>query len=129
MPRSMVQLSSKGNFEKTEAFLKRMSKNDIFSSLERYGREGVRALSNATPMESGLTASSWSYEISKTRGSYSITWHNTNVVSGTPVAILLQYGHGTGTGGYVAGRDYINPAIQPIFDKIATDVWREVTRS
>ena len=123
----MISISSTGDFKKTEAFLKKMSQNDIFSALDRYGREGVTALKSATPVESGLTAASWNYEVSRNKGSYSITWTNSNIVSGSPIAILLQYGHGTGTGGYVAGRDYINPAIRPIFDRIAEDVWKEVT--
>lgn len=119
---------STGNFKNTEKFLQRMSRGDIFKSLERYGKAGVQALSAATPKESGVTATSWSFEVKRTLGSYSITWTNTNVNNGTNIAIILQYGHGTGTGGYVAGRDYINPAVRPVFDKIAADVWKEVTK-
>lgn len=99
------------------------------TALGKYGVEGVQALSQATPQDSGLTASSWSYEILKQNGNYTIVWINTNVHSGVSVAVLIQYGHGTGTGGYVQGRDYINPAIQPIFDRIANDVWKVVTTS
>lgn len=89
---------------------------------------GVNALSNATPVESALTASSWYYEVESRRGYHSIRWYNSNVNQGVPIAIILQYGHGTGTGGYVRGRDYINPAIRPVFDQIANEVWKEVTK-
>lgn len=123
----MISFVSHGNFEKTEKFLKYMSKNDIFRNLDRYGREGAAALARATPADTGLAASSWTYEIRKEGSTYTIAWLNTNIENGFPVAIMIQYGHGTGTGGYVAGRDYINPAIRPIFDRIADDVWREVT--
>ena len=104
-----------------------MSKGEIFKHLDEYARQGVQALASATPVDTGLTASAWGYEIQKSRGAYSIFWTNTNVITGTPVVIWLQYGHGTGTGGYVQGRDFINPAIQPIFDRIADSVWQEVT--
>lgn len=123
----MITFSSKGSFKNTDAFLQRMSKGDIFNSLGQYGQRGVDALSNATPRESGETASSWYFKVSKKRGSYSISWYNRHIENGRPIAILIQYGHGTGTGGYVQGRDYINPAIQPIFDKIANDIWKVVT--
>lgn len=123
----MISIESKGDFAKTDAFLKKMSSADIFASLNRYGQEGVAALARSTPMRTGKTAGAWSYEVVRDRKSYSIIWSNGNVIDGRPVAILLQYGHGTGTGGYVSGRDYINPALQPIFDRIATEVWREVT--
>lgn len=123
----MIVIKHSGNFKNTENFLNRMAKSDIFRCLEKYGQEGVAALSAATPVDTGLTASSWNYEIRKSKGSYSISWTNSNVLNGVPIAIILQYGHGTGTGGYVQGRDYINPAIQPIFDKIAEEAWREVT--
>lgn len=122
-----LSYESKGSFDKTEAWLRKMASGDIFSALDRYGAEGARALSAATPQDSGLTAGSWTYEIENNAGSYSIIWGNTNIVDGTPVAILLQVGHGTGTGGYVAGRDYINPALRPIFDRIANDAWKVVT--
>lgn len=103
-----------------------MSKFDIRSTLERYGAEGVRALASSTPVESGLTANSWAFEVRNSGNSWTIAWTNSNIVGGVPVAILLQYGHGTGTGGYVQGIDYINPAVRPIFDKIAEDVWKAV---
>ena len=103
-----------------------MLHGDIFSGLDRYGQMGVNALASATPVDTGLTAQSWKYRIVKTRGRYTIEWYNTNVHNGSNVAILIQYGHGTGTGGFVQGRDYINPATRPIFDQIADDVWRKV---
>lgn len=123
----MITISSQGDFRKTDAFLKRMSTSSIFATLNKYGREGVEALQRATPVDTGKTAASWFYELEKTPTSYAIIWSNSNVVNGTPIAILLQVGHGTATGGYVSGRDYINPALQPIFDRIAADVWKEVT--
>ena len=124
---AIISFSSSGSFGNTEKFLKAMSAGDILRSLDQYGRRGVDALRSATPVESGLTAELWSYEVEKSRTGYSITWSNTHSVSGVNIAVILQYGHGTGTGGYVSGRDYINPAIRPIFDQIADDVWKEVT--
>lgn len=123
----MITFESTGDFRNTERFLKRMNSTDLLSALKSLAQEGVRALSAATPVESGLTAASWNYEITRTKGSASITWSNSHVVAGRPVAIMLQYGHGTGTGGYVQGRDYINPAIQPVMDRIAEDLWKVVT--
>lgn len=123
----MITISSHGSFENTEKFLKRMSDKSIFDSLSRYGEEGVQALAEATPKDSGDTARSWVYEIERTSTSYAIIWSNTNVVDGVPIAVLIQVGHGTGTGGYVSGRDYINPALRPVFDRIAASVWKEVT--
>ena len=123
----MLTISSTGNFQNTEKFLKRMTDQSIFACLNQYGEEGVKALMAATPQDSGMTAASWTYEIEKTSTSYAIIWNNTNVIDGIPIAVLIQVGHGTGTGGYVAGRDYINPALQPVFDRIAATVWKEVT--
>jgi len=122
-----IRVTSSGNFKRTEKFLKKMSRNDIFSVLSHYGEQGVRALASSTPSESGVTAGSWSYEITKRRNVYSISWLNNYGVNGVPIVILLQYGHSTGTGGYVQGRDFINPAIKPIFDQIAESVWKAVT--
>lgn len=122
----MIVFETSGSFKNADAFLKKLSRNDIFKSLDSIAREGVAALASATPKESGLTAESWDYEVKQSRGGYSIQWTNSNVVDGVPVAILLQYGHGTGTGGYVYGQDYINPAIKPIFDKLADKVWKAV---
>lgn len=123
----MISLSSSGSFKNTLNFCNKMSDSSIFSALEKYGREGVVALAAATPTATGVTANAWSYEVTRTGNSWSISWHNSHTVAGTPVVILLQYGHGTGTGGYVEGRDFINPAIQPIFDRIADEVWKVVT--
>lgn len=122
-----IRFKQRGDFKNTEKFLKKAQKNDFFSALEKYGRMGVSALESATPVDSGLTAGSWDYEIHQSHGSVTIYWTNDNVNKGVPIAVILQYGHGTRNGGYVQGRDYINPAIQPIFDKIAEEVWKEVT--
>lgn len=125
----MIVFESKGDFKRTGNFLKRLLKLDIYKTLDRYGREGVAALSSATPADSGLASTSWDYKTEVNRKSASITWLNHDIENGFPVAVMLQYGYGTGTGGYVQGRDYINPAIKPVFDKIANSVWREVTRA
>lgn len=119
--------SSSGSTDKTAAFLKSMQSASFFDGLDAFGQQGVNALASATPVDSGLTAASWSYKIEIVGGRAGITWFNTNQNGSVNVAIILQYGHGTGTGGYVAGYDYINPAIQPIFDKIADNVWKKVT--
>ena len=125
----MISFESKGSFQNTERWLNRMSKGEIYATLERYGQAGVDALNSATPKDSGLTANSWYYEVVRDRRYWGLIWYNSYKVDGRPIVILLQYGHGTGTGGYVAGRDFINPAIKPIFDKIAADAWKEITRS
>lgn len=122
-----VKFEVSGGFTKTERFLNRMKRREYLNVLDEFGREGVQALRNATPVESGLTAESWDYEIKRTRDYTEIVWTNSNINDGVPIAVILQYGHGTGTGGYVQGRDYINPAIQPIFDKIAEKAWKVVT--
>ena len=119
--------TSSGDFKKTEKFLKALSEADNFKALDKFGRQGVAALAAATPVDSGLTAMSWDYEITRTRNSWSIAFTNSHMAGTAPVAILLQYGHGTGTGGYVQGRDYINPAMRPIFDQIADEAWKAVT--
>jgi hypothetical protein len=124
----MISFESKGSFVKTEGFLRRMMTGEIYRALNGYGEQGVAALSEATPRDSGTAAGAWSYRVSRTGRHWVIAWYNSNTENGFPVAIMLQYGHGTGTGGYVAGQDYINPAIKPIFDQIANAVWREVTR-
>ena len=123
----MIVVETKGNFKRTEKFLDLMSKSEIYSSLEKYAREGLAALVSATPQDSGETAAAWSYEVKVTRTSASISWTNSHIVNGVPIAIILQYGHGTRNGGYVQGRDYINPALRPVFDRIADDVWKKVT--
>lgn len=124
----MISFRHKGDFSKTSRYLERVKEVARLGILDRYGREGVAALASATPVDTGLTANSWSYEIKHTKDSATITFHNSNIQNGVPIAIILQYGHGTGTGGWVEGIDYINPAIQPIFNRIADESWREVTR-
>ena len=124
----MISFRQKGDFSKLNRFLERAKSAARLSILDKYGREGVDALESATPRESGKTASSWYYKIERTKGSATIGFYNSNVNDGVPIAIILQYGHGTGTGGWVEGRDYINPAIQPIFDRIVEDAWKEVTK-
>lgn len=124
----MFSVSSTGTPGKTEAYLAKLRNTDIASQLDRYGRMGVAALSNATPVDSGASAHSWDYKIVRSGKSFTIEWHNSHVTDdGTPVVILLQYGHGTGTGGYVQGRDFINPAMRPVMDQIAAEVWKVVT--
>lgn len=122
-----ITFKVKGSWSKTETWLKKSQNLRVDSILARYGQAGVDALANATPKLSGRTAASWDYNIEKTSSGYSLTWHNMNIVNGAPIAILIQYGHGTGTGGYVRGIDYINPALKPIFEKIASDIWKEVS--
>lgn len=124
----MISFRQKGDFSKLNRYLERVREAAKIGVLDKYGREGVAALSSATPVESGKTASSWYYEIKRQNGSVSIEFLNSNINKGVPIAIILQYGHGTGTGGWVQGKDYINPAIQPIFDKIADAAWKEVTK-
>lgn len=123
----MISASSSGSFNNTQKFLKSMLKLNIAQILEAAGQAGVQALSSATPVDSGLVARSWYYKVEKKGGVYTITWFNSDIENGFPVAIMLQYGHGTGTGGYIQGIDYINPAIKPIFDRISNDVWKAVT--
>lgn len=123
----MIRITSKGDFNRTTRALQKMSSNGIFKTLDAAGRSGVAALSAATLKDSGETSQSWNYRVEKSKGHWSIEWTNSHMAGSAPVAILLQYGHGTGTGGYVVGRDYINPAMKPVFDKIADDVWKAVT--
>lgn len=125
----MITVEASGSFDKTRRALARMAKMEVDSILEKHGQRGVDALANATPRASGETAQSWSYEVVRQRGSISIIWKNSHIEEGSLIAILIQYGHATGTGGYVPGRDFINPALRPIFDEIAADVWKEVTSS
>ena len=124
----MISFRHKGDFSKCASFLERLKEKVHLSNLDKYGRDGVAALASATPVESGLTANSWYYKIEHTKGSSTISFHNSNIQNGVPIAVILQYGHGTRNGGWVQGRDYINPAIQPIFDKIAENAWREVVK-
>lgn len=124
----MITFKHTGDFSRTTRFLEKAKSINPASILDKYGKAGVSALASATPVESGETANSWGYEVSNSKGSAAITFYNTHVNKGVPIAIILQYGHGTGTGGYVQGRDYINPAIQPIFDELANEAWKEVTK-
>ena len=124
----MITFRQKGDFSKLTRYLERVKEVIRRGDLDKYGRAGVAALASATPIDTGLTASSWYYKIEHSNGSAVISFHNSNIQNGVPIAIILQYGHGTGTGGWVEGRDYINPAIRPIFDAITNDAWREVTR-
>ena len=124
----MITFRQKGDFSKLTRYFERVKKAAKLSDLDKYGREGVAALASATPVESGKTADSWYYEVKRQNGSATISFYNSNVNEGVPIAIILQYGHGTGTGGWVEGRDYINPAIQPIFDKLTEEAWKEVTK-
>ena len=125
----MITFQHKGDFKKTIKFLNSISDFPIRKILEKYGQMGVNALSAATPVDTGKTAASWTYEIEVSKDSYTITWLNTNVNKHVNIALILQYGHATRNGGYVAGRDYINPALQPVFDQIAAEAWQEVTSS
>lgn len=122
----MFKVTSSGDFAKTTKFLKFLQSGDLYRSMDAYGRRGVDALSSATPHDTGETAQSWGYQTGRQNGRYSISWFNTHVESGVNIAVIIQYGHGTGTGGWVEGRDYINPAMRPIFDKILDDMWRQV---
>lgn len=123
----LITFKHKGNFNNAEKFFNKIIGRNYLNVLDRYGQIGARALSSSTPIDSGKTAGSWGYEIDHSDGNTTIAWTNSNENDGVVIAIILQYGHGTGTGGYVQGRDYINPAIQPIFDEIAEEVWKEVT--
>lgn len=125
----MIKFRQKGDFSNLTRFLERAKNLVHISDLDRYGREGVAALASATPVDTGKTAASWYYDIKINKESASITFNNSNIQNGVPVAIILQYGHGTRNGGWVEGRDYINPVIQPIFDKIAEEAWKEVTKA
>lgn len=123
----MISFKHKGDFSKLTKYFTRVKKASRLE-LDKYGQAGVNALASATPVNTGLTARSWYYKIEHSNGSYKISFCNSNIQNGVPIAIILQYGHGTRNGGWVEGRDYINPAIQPIFDKIANDAWKEVTK-
>lgn len=124
----MLSVQHRGSFSNTLAFLNRAKRMDISTMLDSHGAAGVRALEQATPVDKRETAQSWSYKVTRTRGRIKIAWYNSHADGATPVAILIQYGHATRNGGWVEGRDFINPAMKPIFDKIATDVWKEVNR-
>ena len=123
----MITIKQHGNFNNLETFLRKAKNPNYRQILERYAQAGVNALSSATPVDTGRTAASWGYKITDSGSSYAITWTNSNIVDGVPIAIILQYGHATKNGGYVEGRDYINPALKHIFDNMADDAWKEVT--
>ena len=125
----MVTFKHRGNFNMVKRFLNKMQGLDYLNMLDKYGQMGVQALAEATPKDSGVTAQSWTYEIERTTDRTIISWLNTNENKGVNIAVILLYGHGTGTGGYVQGRDYINPAMRPVFDEIAEKAWKEVTSS
>lgn len=124
----MIQIEQSGSFRNTENFLNRAKSGQIFQALYRAGERGVLALEDASPIDTGETKFSWYFEVVKKNGQYSIVFHNGHMAGTTPVAILIQYGHATRNGGYVEGRDFINPAIRPIFDQLAQDIWKEVTK-
>lgn len=123
-----ISFRHKGDFSKLTRYLEKSKEALKLGILDKYGRDGVAALSSATPVDSGLTASSWTYKIVRSNNSVSLEFHNSNIQNGVPIAVILQYGHGTGNGGWVQGRDYINPALRPIFDEIANAAWKEVTK-
>ena len=125
----VIQCIVKGDFKKTTSFLKRIQKLDFDSIMEKYAEEGVKALASATPKRTGKTADSWGYEIVQEKGRLSIFWTNSNIENGLPIAVILEYGHGTGWGGYVQGRHYISPAVRPVFDKIVEEIQKEVSKS
>ena len=125
----MISFRQQGDFSKLTGFLEKVKEVVKIGDLDRYGKEGVAALASATPKDTGLTADSWYYEIVRSSENVRIVWKNSNIQNGVPIAVILQYGHGTRNGGYVQGRDYINPAIQPIFDKIAKESWKEVIKT
>ena len=124
-----IVFKHKGDFRKTDRFFQKMSRFEISSILNKYGAAGVDALAAATPVDTGKTAGSWSYEVERTRSGYTIFWSNSNTNQNVNIALILQLGHGTGTGGYVQGIDYINPALKPVFDALADEAWQEVTKA
>ena len=124
----MITIESQGEWKLTRNWFDRMTKLDLALIMNQFGKEGVSALAAATPSRSGLTSKSWNYEVTRKGNNWKITWTNSNVNKGANIAVLIQYGHGTRNGGYVVGRDYINPAIRPVFDKIAQKAWKEVTK-
>jgi len=124
----MVTIKQKGDFKKLTSYLERVKETFDIGILDKYGKAGVAALASATPVDTGKTANSWSYKITRTNGRVSLSFLNSNIQNGCPIAVILQYGHATKNGGWVEGRDYINPAIRPIFDSIANEAWKEVTR-
>lgn len=125
----MISIQTNGSYEKTRSYLQKLARGDFFQQLDRLAQAGAAALASATPVDTSLAAHSWTYRIERDGLNCTISWFNTDVETGFPVAIMLQYGYATGTGGYVQGRDYINPAMRPIFDQIQDAVWKVVTSS
>lgn len=123
-----IVITHRGSFQNTERMFNHMFKFEIKSILQKYGEKGVAELKAATPVSSGATAASWSYEVEKTGAGYSIIWKNSNINKGINIALIIQLGHGTGTGGYVTGIDYINPSLAPVFEQLANEAWKEVTK-
>lgn len=123
----MIGFKQRGNFDKTEVFLKKSKEQIFLESLDKHAKRGVAVLSSVTPIRTGVTANSWNYEIRRGKDTTTIYWTNSNTVNGIPLVILLEYGHATRNGGYVKGREFINPTIQPLFDQITNDIWKEVT--
>lgn len=126
--RAAITFKHKGDFNKTFSFFERVKKGDFYKKLEQYGEEGVAALSKATPIDTGLTAKSWHYKVERSKTGVTISWYNDNVNDGVNIALILQYGHGTPSGHYIRGKNYIKPAIKPIFEQIEESVWKEVTK-
>ncbi len=124
----MISIDQKGDFATLTTYLNKLNKQNNIEILNKYGKEGVRLLSSVTPVRSGKTAASWYYKIEQSKDTISLNFYNSNINKGVPIAIILQYGHGTRNGGWVQGRDYINPVIQPLFNKIAQEAWKEVTK-
>lgn len=124
----VIEMRQSGDFKKNLTFLTHLRTRNIRPILEKYGQKGVEALAEATPKATGKTAASWSYEIKMEKTGAVLSWKNSNVVDGVPIAVILQYGHGTRNGGYVQGVDYINPAMKPVFDAIRDELWKEVTK-
>ena len=124
----MITVTSKGDFAKTFNFLNSSKDLDVMNIMDKYGREGVSLLSANTPVDTGKTSESWTYKIERTKGKTSINWYNTNVVEGVNIAIILQYGHGTQNGGYITGKDYINPVLKPLFEKMSNELWKAVNK-
>lgn len=125
----MISFKQKGDFHRVIQYLQNNQKIFDKIDLDKYGKEGVKALSDATPVDTGKTADSWSYEIVRKKDSISIVWNNANIQNGVPIAVILQYGHALKNGGWVQGRDYINPALGPVFEGIANKAWEEVTKT
>ena len=123
---SVLKISSRGDYDKTTRWLKKVQARGYLQKLDQYGQQGVAALEQATPKRSGKTAASWQYDVNINGSKIEIVWRNTNIIDSVPIAVIIQYGHGTGTGGYVEGVDYINPAIKPVFEEITQNVWKEI---